>query len=77
MLKKKGTKIDFQTLNNLMFETVNEGLPYDKTAEKCFSKEEFNAVNQDYRMFGTLFGMNYLSKLIDLVSDNNKEDKEN
>ena len=65
--KKKGIQLDFNVLNDLIYEVINEGLPYDKDAENLFTKEEFNEINQEYRMYGALFGVRYVNKLLSLI----------
>lgn len=79
MAKKNVMELNFTRLNDLIYELVNEGLPYDEDAENLFTREEFNEINQEYRMYGTLFGVRYVNKLLSLIKEEieNKEDKEN
>ena len=53
-------------LHIIMNETLNEGLTYDEYAEKQFSKEEFNDMLNDYRLFGNLFGALFINKILKL-----------
>ena len=82
-MRKKMSSIELtrenvvKTLNDLMYEVANEGLPYDKDAEELFTKEEFYEFNNDFRMYGTLFGAMFIDKLIkkldDIALNNGKE----
>ena len=83
MKKKKITELAItradviKFLHVTMAETLNEGLTYDGYAEKQFSKEEFNDMLNDYRLFGNLFGSLFINKIIDKLDyiTNEKEEK--
>ena len=83
MKKKKITELAItradviKFLHVTMTETLNEGLTYDEYAEKQFSKEEFNDMLNDYRLFGNLFGPLFINKIIDKLDyiTNEKEEK--
>ena len=83
MKKKKITELAItradviKFLHVTMTETLNEGLTYDEYAEKQFSKEEFNDMLNDYRIFGNLFGALFINKIIDKLDyiTNEKEEK--
>ena len=83
MLKKKITKLSITRADVIKFlhvtmnETLNEGLTYDGYAEKQFSKEEFNDMLNNYRLFGNLFGSLFINKIIDKLDyiTNEKEEK--
>lgn len=83
MKKKKITELAItradviKFLHVTMTETLNEGLTYDGYAEKQFSKEEFNDMLNDYRLFGNLFGSLFINKIIDKLDyiTNEKEEK--
>ena len=74
-------------LNNLVYEVADEGLPYDDDAQKLFTREEFYEFNNEFRTYGSLFGVRYAEKLLNFIdnmaldkfkeSKENKEDKEN
>ena len=69
---RKGQVVEY--LNNLVYEIANDGITYDEDAQKAFpSKEEFYEFNQDFRMYGTLFGVMYINKLIEKLDELNKE----
>ena len=88
MVKNKRTELEFtrenvtKLLNDLIYEVANEGLPYDEDAKKLFNTEEFYEFNSEFRMYGTLFGVIYVEKLLKSIDNMalekiNKEDKEN
>ena len=83
MLKKKITKLSITRADVIKFlhvtmnETLNEGLTYDGYAEKQFSKEEFNDMLNDYRLFGNLFGSLFINKIIDKLDYITNEKEEN
>lgn len=56
-------------LQNTTNEILNEGLPYDKDAEKQFSKEEFDELVNDYRLYGNLFSALFISRIIDKIDN--------
>ena len=86
MKKKKITELAITRADVIKFlhvtmnETSNEGLTYDEYAEKQFSKEEFNDMLNDYRIFGNLFGALFINKIIDkldYIINTKNEEKEN
>lgn len=81
--KNKGiVEVDRNSVIKFLFDTmnevINEGLPYDSDAKKQFSKEEFNGILNDYRMFGNLFGSLFIGKIVNKIDNmvTNKQEKE-
>lgn len=83
MIKNKITELSITRADVIKFlhvtmnETLNEGLTYDGYAEKQFSKEEFNDMLNDYRLFGNLFGSLFINKIIDKLDYMTNEKEEN
>ena len=65
-----------KALYNLLNETLNESLPYDNDAQKQFTKEEFNELLNDYRLYGNLFGLLFITKIMDRLDSMVEEFKE-
>lgn len=62
-------------LYELMQETVNEGIKKDETT-KIFSPEEFIDFENNYRLVGEIFGLNFIEKIVNnFVLKEYKEEK--
>lgn len=58
-------KNDFITMmNKVLNETINKGIEYDEAAKVLFTKEEFTDLNNQYRIIGQLFGINFIENLL-------------
>lgn len=58
-------KNDFITMmNKVLNETVNKGIKYDEAVKVMFTKEEFTELNNQYRIMGQLFGINFIENLL-------------
>lgn len=63
-----------KVLYELMQETVNEGIKKDETT-KIFSPEEFIDFENNYRLVGEIFGLNFIEKIVNnFVLKEYKED---
>lgn len=56
-------------LHDTMNETLNDGLPFDKDAQKVFSREEFNNFINDYRLYGNVFGAAFIAKILEKIDN--------
>ena len=87
MRKKKKEELGFSRsdvhrfLYDAMTETLNDGLTYDDNAKnEGITEQEFNDVLNEYRLYGNLFGLQLITKIMNkldnLVEDyRNKEEK--
>lgn len=62
---KTFSKNDFTTmLTRVLNKTINKGIEYDEAAKVLFTKEEFTDLNNQYRIIGQLFGINFIENLL-------------
>lgn len=64
-------------LYDIMTETLNDGLTYDDNAKnEGITEQEFNDVLNEYRLYGNLFGLNFITKLMNTLDEMIKENFE-
>lgn len=71
---KKSSKDFLETLDDTLNETINNGL--DEDCIKGLNDKEIAEANNEYRLYGQLFGLNYIMNLLKNLGIKNEE-KEN
>lgn len=76
-------------LVNLLYsaleETINKGLSNDEITKKIFNEKDLQELENNYRLYGYIFGLNYIETIVgkldnlskEIEENKNKEDKEN
>lgn len=59
---EKSSKDFLETLDDTLNETINNGL--DEDAIKGLNDKEIAEANNEYRLYGQLFGLNYIMNLL-------------
>lgn len=59
---KKSSKDFLEILDDTLNETINNGL--DEDAIKDLNDKEIAEANNEYRLYGQLFGLNYIMNLL-------------
>lgn len=63
-------------LYDVLQETVNQGLSDENIPKDMFDEKGAQEFENNYRLYGNLFGLNFISNVINKLNKLNKEESE-